>query len=661
MKTLITLIIAFFTMMMHAQVPQKMSYQAVIRDASDNLVTNQSVGIQISILQTSATGTVVFVETHTEMTNINGLVSLEIGTGSLISGDFTTIPWGNDLFFIKIETDPTGGTNYTIVGTSQLLSVPYALYAGKTTNGNTLDQAYNQEQTTNPSSRTIAVDDGKIVMQATGNSALEIIGDPAFIGLQVFGAGSSGAIWAKNTGVAAAVAVEQTGTGDGIYVFQTGAGDAIFVDSEVNSKDGIEINFLGTEEALDINHVSGTAAIDIVTSTLGNSIVALIENPLNVGNVFQASTVGEGTVVNLTTENNNLNSAPTLEAVNRGSGSVANFITFDELVGKVNVSPTVNIISNGKGAGLNVNIINVEGAGDANTEPAIFALHEGEGQIAHFENTFVAENHAVEIINKGAGNGLHIDNFDHGSGTDNALHVEQSNLSFIPSKGYAALFELHEASGLVDSTVKITSAATSLSHSALRVHASSIANLAATFEGDVHISSDLTIGTSLMVPTATFTSLTTNGSGTIGALTATSAIIQDLVVTGSIVAPAKAFKIDHPLDEENKFLFHNSIESNERLNVYSGNVNTDNDGFATVTLPDYMSALNADFRYQLTILDKTFAQAIIWEEFNDITNTFTIKTNQPNIKVSWQLTGARIDKWAKNHPLQVEVLKEKIK
>lgn len=112
-----------------AQTPEKMSYQAVVRDSGDNLVTSQTVGMQISILQTSATGTAVYVETQTPTTNVNGLVSLEIGTGSVVSGDFTTIDWSADTYFIKTETDPMGGSSYSITGNSQLLSVPYALYA----------------------------------------------------------------------------------------------------------------------------------------------------------------------------------------------------------------------------------------------------------------------------------------------------------------------------------------------------------------------------------------------------------------------------------------------------------------------------------------------------------------------------------------------------
>jgi hypothetical protein len=106
-----------------------MSYQAVIRDASSTLITNQVVGIRISILQGSESGTLVYEETNAPTTNTNGLISLTIGNGTVISGDFETIDWANGPYFIQTETDITGGSNYTISGTSQLLSVPYALHA----------------------------------------------------------------------------------------------------------------------------------------------------------------------------------------------------------------------------------------------------------------------------------------------------------------------------------------------------------------------------------------------------------------------------------------------------------------------------------------------------------------------------------------------------
>ena len=112
-----------------AQVPQKFSYQSVIRNSGGQLLANQQVGIKIAVLQGSENGVVVFSERHTLSTNANGLATLQIGTGTLLSGNFNAIEWAQGPYFITSETDPTGGTNYTIVTTQQLLSVPYALYA----------------------------------------------------------------------------------------------------------------------------------------------------------------------------------------------------------------------------------------------------------------------------------------------------------------------------------------------------------------------------------------------------------------------------------------------------------------------------------------------------------------------------------------------------
>ncbi len=111
-----------------AQAPQSFKYQAVARDASGEVKANQKVGFQISILQSSESGTTVYTETHVDSTNQFGLVTLEIGTGTT-TDDFTTIDWGNDSYFIQIKMDASGGTSYVLIGTSQLLSVPYALHA----------------------------------------------------------------------------------------------------------------------------------------------------------------------------------------------------------------------------------------------------------------------------------------------------------------------------------------------------------------------------------------------------------------------------------------------------------------------------------------------------------------------------------------------------
>jgi uncharacterized protein (TIGR02145 family) len=138
MKRIISIYsLLLFMACLFAQAPDKLSYQAVVRNSGGQLVTNKMVGMKISILQGTPTGTIVYQETFNPNpeTNANGLVIVEIGVGIPIMGTFSSINWSNGPYFIKTETDPTGGTDYTITGTSQLLSVPYALYAKTAENG----------------------------------------------------------------------------------------------------------------------------------------------------------------------------------------------------------------------------------------------------------------------------------------------------------------------------------------------------------------------------------------------------------------------------------------------------------------------------------------------------------------------------------------------
>jgi hypothetical protein len=129
-------------------------------------------------------------------------------------------------------------------------------------------------------------------------------------------------------------------------------------------------------------------------------------------------------------------------------------------------------------------------------------------------------------------------------------------------------------------------------------------------------------------------------------------------VVGTLFKSSGAFRIDHPLDPAHKYLQHSFVESPEMKNVYDGNVTTDSKGFATVTLPAWFQALNRDFRYQLTVIDKAHwqARAAVWEKIRN--NRFTIRTDQPHVQISWQVTGIRHDRYANAHRIQVVVPKE---
>jgi len=111
------------------QAPQAFKYQTKAKDASGNNIVNQLVSFRMSILQGSMSGPSSYTETDTATTNLFGLATLNIGGGTVISGSMSAINWSNGPYFVKIEFDPAGGNNFTLMGISQLLSVPYALYS----------------------------------------------------------------------------------------------------------------------------------------------------------------------------------------------------------------------------------------------------------------------------------------------------------------------------------------------------------------------------------------------------------------------------------------------------------------------------------------------------------------------------------------------------
>ena len=132
MKKILLLLLILFVQICFAQSPQSFKYQAVVRDAAGGLAVNKIISVKSSILLGSPTGSSVYTETQTLSTNDFGVVSLNIGAGTVISGTFSAISWGAGTYFVKTELDINGGSTYVFMGTSQMLSVPYALYAEKT-------------------------------------------------------------------------------------------------------------------------------------------------------------------------------------------------------------------------------------------------------------------------------------------------------------------------------------------------------------------------------------------------------------------------------------------------------------------------------------------------------------------------------------------------
>ncbi len=268
MKKLFTLVlIAAFSMILFAQAPQKLSYQAVIRKSSGGLVTSQAIGMRISILQGSATGAAVYVETHTPTTDANGLATIEIGGGILVSGSFATINWSGSTYYLKTETDPSGGTSYTIVGTSQLLSVPYALDAktsesvidNSITSAKIVDGTIANADLGNNSVTSAKINDATIVTAdlATNSVTTEKINAGAVTGAKIAQAGATSGQALKWNGTTWAPAADATGGGSGGW---TDEGTIIRLSTTTDSVQ------LGSVSRLGKLNVGGNIGLNLLSS-----------------------------------------------------------------------------------------------------------------------------------------------------------------------------------------------------------------------------------------------------------------------------------------------------------------------------------------------------------------------------------------------------------
>ena len=419
-----TALLIFAGLTAMAQAPQQFNYQGIARSAAGAPLASQSIGLRLTVHDGSSSGATAYQETFTVTTNAYGLYNVAVGGGTVASGTFASVNWSSGAKYMEVEIDPAGGSSYASAGNSQLLSVPYALYA------------------------------------ANAASAASVSGTTNYL--------------SKFTG----------------------------------------------------------------TSTLGNSL--LFDN---------GTTVGLGTIT------------PTNMTKLHVSG-----------VGTTGSSPIyqAGIVADGGGALLSASGVYGEGGwrGVYGRNPGTASGVEAVGVYGRCEGSaYTTSGYGMKGESVGAGP-TNYGVFGSASGaTGNNYGVYGTN----SGTGYAGYFA-----------------------------------------GNVKI-------------------------------------------TGSIAKGSGTFLIDHPLDPENKYLYHSFVESPDMMNIYNGNITTDANGNATITLPDYFEALNKDFRYQLTVIG-TFAQAIVSEKVNN--NQFKIKTDKPNVEVSWQVTGVRHDKYADAHRVVPETEKE---
>lgn len=289
-RILLTVGILLGCHLVSAQAPEKMSYQAVMRNTTGQLLTNQNIGVKVSVLQGSPAGTVVYSERLTGTTNVNGLISMEIGTGTVLSGTFAGINWPSGNYYLKTETDPTGGTSYTITGTSQLLSVPYAMYA-KTSGSSGGSFAIPFAATANNAANLFAItnDGDGTSIDGTSNSVTSSIAAVRGTINNVAPGGFSSAVRGINNGTG--------GLGIGVWGSQAGSGWGVYG----NTPGGIGVygNASGSGYGVYANSNTGTGLN--ATSTTGPAANLSITNNANNSTVLTANTSGSGTVIDVTT------------------------------------------------------------------------------------------------------------------------------------------------------------------------------------------------------------------------------------------------------------------------------------------------------------------------------------------------------------------------
>lgn len=500
--------------------PEKMNYQAVARDALGNPLLSQAISVRFSIRATSSTGTIDYQETQSLTTNAFGLFSTSIGSGTVTMGAYSAISWATTTHYLQVEFDPSGGSAWIDMGTTQLLSVPYSYFAD--TSLHSLDNHW----------------------LSSGND-----------------------IWNEyavgNVGVGTSSPTHKLDVRDASPTSGTGILNVTATQSPASYSDAYAV--YGANDVDDFHGIGGVFRG-------GYQGVAGIVEPT--GSQYYHGLYGSAF---------------------GGTGSNHGVFGYSDMVG---------VIGNATGDGTHL----------TSYYGSSFLENIGVFGIGQVNSTTNGISYGVvgQATSGGSKNNTGLFGYARGATGTNARNWGVLGVSDDPSSSCGLL-------GIVDPGV-----------SGSNGHG---------IEGDVLSGTDQ-IGVFAYTSSTTATDYAGYFLGQIYATTASSGI--------------KAFKIDHPMDPENKYLIHSSVESNEMLNVYSGNAVTDASGYAVVQLPEYFETLNKDFRYQFTCINE-FAQAIVGEKIHN--NQFTIRTDKPNVEVSWMVSGVRHDPLANKYRIQDVVTK----
>lgn len=598
-----------------AQIPQKMSYQAIIRNSSDKLIINSNIAMRISLLQGSVTGMVAYSETHSAKTNANGLVSFEIGGGLIVSGNFNTVDWSAGPYFLKTETDPAGGTNYSITGTSQLLNVPYSLYS-KT--AETIKGGISETDPIFLASPANTISTEKI---SEWNNQLDSVSK--------IPSGDS-LVLRDNQGVIRMVMNPNTGT------FKMMNDDTVWYSISVNSPyEKVSYDNQGNKIVQGENSTK-------IYSPEGKLMCEETKNsqPDRYGSdAFYETTKtyydASGNVSKVVNDFDGSHER-SLTITEYKDGNKIEKSTSTDIWGKTTVTEKLNnqfkykeITQNDK---KEISKFNEDGSClRVTTYIENSKLHTITTKLDR-EGNVIYENHKIDDPEK------------NGSAFNNLVsqQVTGTTTTFVQNTSPFGANWYFETNGVKYPQLNFNQSCPE----------NPGYNISVTNNGT--FGSGIKLGQNGLIELQpNYPNGYTSNNGAFKSY-GTFTNYGNAIINGSLnTSGTKNFRIEYPLDTT-KYLVHASIESNEVLNKYSGNIVTDQNGEATVNLPDFFESINTDFRYQLTVIG-IFAQAIVADEIKN--NRFLIKTDKPNVKVSWEVTGKRNDKYIIDNPFEAVVEK----